>query len=511
MRTETTHLSLTQRLFAPIDIGLIVVFRVAFGGCMLIEVCRYFAKSWIDRQFIAPPFHFHYYGCEWVRVPPGNGMYVLFVVLGICAVLMAIGLLYRIASIVFALLFTWVFLIDQTWYLNHFYLITLLSWTSTILPANRAWSVDAWLRPKLRSLKVPAWNLWLLRFLIALPYFYGGVAKMNPDWITGVPMRLMMGDGSQYPIVGPYFDADRIVLFFAWGGMLFDLLIVPALLWRPTRMPAYIATIAFHASNARMFRIGIFPLLMVAATTIFFPPEWLKPESKDGSGKPAESPPAPAGPLTGRQKLIVAGLGLFFIWQNFMPFRHWLYPGDVSWTEEGHRFSWHMKLRTKTGIIQFRANDAEGNELDSFTKPQDVLRNRQQELLSERPDMILQYAKWIAEELRQQGHEGVEVRAYSFAMLNGREPQLMIDPEVDLVKTPRTLWHNDWIVPLTTPIPTLAELREQETVRDVTRAQRLEQALLEFLQQRGELPSAIQPPGTLQQADDSDLPTEAQE
>lgn len=494
MRTETTHPTLIQRLFAPVDIGLIVVFRVAFGACMLIEVCRYFAKSWIDTHFILPPLHFRYYGCEWVSVPPGNGMYVVFVLLGICAVLMAIGLLYRIASIVFALLFTWVFLIDQTWYLNHFYLITLLSWTSTILPANRAWSVDAWLRPKLRSRTVPAWSLWLLRFLIALPYFYGGIAKMNPDWITGVPMRLMMGDGSQYPIVGQHFDADTLVLFFAWGGMLFDLLIVPALLWGPTRMPAYLSVIAFHASNARMFKIGIFPLLMVAATTIFFPPEWLKPERKEGSAEPPESPPAPVGPLSGRQKLIVAGLGLFLLWQNLMPFRHWLYPGDVSWTEEGHRFSWHMKLRTKTGLIEFRANDADGNVLDGFTKPEAILNRRQQELLSERPDMILQYAKWIAEELRQQGHEGVEVRAHSLAMLNGREPQLMIDPDVDLVKTPRTLWHNDWIVPLTEPIPTLAQIRERETVRDATKRQRLERAMQEFKQQREQPDSPTEVP-----------------
>ncbi|MBL8850853.1 MAG: HTTM domain-containing protein, partial [Planctomycetaceae bacterium] len=78
MRLEAPAPTFVQRLFAPVDIGLIVVFRVAFGCCMLIEVCRYFAKSWIDTQFIRPAFHFKYYGCEWVQVPPGNGMYVIF-------------------------------------------------------------------------------------------------------------------------------------------------------------------------------------------------------------------------------------------------------------------------------------------------------------------------------------------------------------------------------------------------------------------------------------------------
>jgi hypothetical protein len=106
MEATTPAPNLLQKLYAPVDIGLIVVFRVAFGACMVIEVGRYFAKSWIDRQFISPAFHFRYYGFEWVQVPPGNGMYVVFTLLGISAALMAIGFLYRIAATVFAVLFT---------------------------------------------------------------------------------------------------------------------------------------------------------------------------------------------------------------------------------------------------------------------------------------------------------------------------------------------------------------------------------------------------------------------
>lgn len=465
MRVEPTPPTLIQRLFAPIDIGLIVVFRVAFGCCMLIEVCRYFAKGWIDTQFVRPVYHFKYYGCEWVPVPPGHGMYVIFALLGTCAVLMAIGLLYRIAAIGFALLFTWTFLIDQTWYLNHFYLITLLGWVSTILPANRAWSVDAWLRPSLRSQKVPAWSLYLLRFMIALPYFYGGIAKMNPDWLTGVPMRLMMNAGDQYPVLGQYFDVDAVVLGFAWGGMFFDLLIVPAMLWAPTRIPAYMAAIVFHASNARMFKIGIFPLVMVAASMLFFPPEWLAPESQAEAEQPVQPPPAHFRDLSLRNRLLLVVLGIFLTWQILMPFRHWLYPGDVSWNEEGHRFSWHMKLRTKTATAAFRATDDAGHELDGFSKPNEVLHPRQRELLGERPDFVLQYSKWIATELEQQGHPGAHVYADVRATLNGRPYQPLIDPNVDMAAQARTLRHNSWVVPLYEPLPTLAQLRERRAAK----------------------------------------------
>lgn len=463
--------SFAVRLFEPVDIGLLVVFRIAFGLCMLVEVFRYFAPTpagsapnWIDGHFIKPARHFTYYGFSWIEPLPGNGMYVLFGVLGVASLCMALGLAYRLAALIFALGFTYIFLIDQTWYLNHFYLISLLSWISIIIPAHRAWSVDAWLRPRIRSQTVPTWTLWLLRFQLAIPYFYGGIAKMNPDWITGVPMQVMMGTGENYPLLGRFFDVNTVVLFFAWGGMLFDLLIVPLLLWNRTRIPAYLGLVFFHASNARMFRIGIFPLVMVAASMIFFPPEWLAPERKPGEPQP---PPSPAA-LTPRRRWLLALLGLFVAYNCLMPLRHFLYPGEVSWTEEGHRFAWHMKLRTKTATAVFHAYDDRGNELAGFTPPEKVLVPRQLAVMSERPDMLLQYAHWIADELRAKGHPDVHVRVDVKSTLNARKPQPLIDPRVDLAAQPRNLRHAEWIVPLYEPLPTLEEVRQRRQARPQT-------------------------------------------
>ena len=49
--------------------------------------------------------------------------------------------------------------------------------------------------------------------------------------------------------------------------------------------------------------------------------------------------------------------------------------------------------------------------------------------------------------------ELVIAHAHIMASLNGREPQLMIDPDVDLASVP-TAWlgHADWILPLETPL-----------------------------------------------------------
>jgi len=45
-----------------------------------------------------------------------------------------------------------------------------------------------------------------------------------------------------------------------------------------------------------------------------------------------------------------------------VPLRHLLYPGYVSWNEQGHRFAWQMKLRDKEGF-------ANGKIRESFLVP----------------------------------------------------------------------------------------------------------------------------------------------
>src|SRR5687767_8367684 len=60
-------------LFSPVDISFLVVFRVAFGAIMLWHVERYFSKGEIESFYIAPKFHFTYWGFEWVQPWPGVG------------------------------------------------------------------------------------------------------------------------------------------------------------------------------------------------------------------------------------------------------------------------------------------------------------------------------------------------------------------------------------------------------------------------------------------------------
>lgn len=491
-----------QRLFAPVDIGMLAFFRIAFGVLMVYEAYRYLSAGWVYRNYIEPDFHFTFYGMSWVKPWPGIGMYLTFGAMALFGTMIAVGFCYRIAALLFALNFAHIFLVEEAYYLNHFYLITIISFMMVILPANRAWSVDAWLRPSLFSTTAPAWTLWLLRFQIGIAYFYGGIAKINPDWALGEPMRATLAEqADKFPLIGQWFTEEWMVWGFSWGGLLFDLLIVPALLWRRTRWAAFVAALLFNLSNSIMFEIGIFPWFMVCATMLFFPPDWVQVEVPKSADEPAKGakgtartesaapvvrPMMPA-PSIGTQKVIMALLASWVTLQVLLPFRHFLYPGDVSWTEEGHYFAWHMKLRRKYGSTTFRAVTPDGQEyselkLVEFASPElkarmkSRLKNlqeherktlpdgqflyisgRQRKKMAGRPDMILQYAHFLHDEFERNGFGDVAIYCDSAISLNGRAPQPLVDSSVNLAAVERSLRPASWIVPLTTPLPQRGE------------------------------------------------------
>ena len=452
-----------RRLFAPVDVATLVWFRVAFGAIMLYQVWRYWANGWIER-FVAPVVPFTFYGFDWVRAWPGHGMYWHFLGLGILAACIMLGLGYRIAAALFFVGYSYVFLLDPVRYQNHVYLVCLLGLLLVFVPAHRAFSADAWLRPAVRSDRAPAWSLWLLRAQLAMPYVFGGVAKLNEDWLRGEPLRMWLANRSDWPLVGPLFAQEPTVYAMGYGGLLLDLFVVPLLLWRRTRVFAVAAATAFHLSNVYLFNIGIFPWLMIAATALYFDPSWPRRlidrarRMLGGRARPAGSaaqagPPAPTGDrLRPAERATVALLAAYLAIQVLLPLRHLLYPSNVDWTEEGYLYAWRMKLTAKDASARFFATDPATSttwEIDPrpyFTRP--ALRASSYEEIARRPDLTLQFAHHLASDLRRRGHANVEVRALVSASMNRRPRQLLVDPRVDLAAQPRTLGPAPWIVPL---------------------------------------------------------------
>ena len=433
-------------LQTPVDIAVLVYFRVAFGAIMLWEMWRYSSYGWISRYWIEPSFHFTYWGFDWIRPWPGVGMYIHFGVMALLALFILLGMWYRLSTILFFLGFSYIFLLEQAQYLNHFYLVSLIAFIMIFLPANKAWSLDAWRRPDGRSDWMPNWSLWLLRFQIAVPYFFGGIAKLNGDWLRAQPIESWLAARTDFPLIGQFFTEKWMVYGFAYGGVLLDLLVVPFLLWRKTRPFAFIAAVVFHLTNAHLFSIGIFPWFMMAATAVFFDPSWpRKALNLVGIGKTEIALPAKINLPNWGLALLVG----YVMLQILLPLRHFVIPGHVSWTEEGHRFAWHMKLRNKDATAQFTLTNASGETWQ--VDPLAHLTERQLSKMSTRPYLILQFAHFLAAEAAAQGHGEVSVQADVWASLNGRPAQQLIDPTVNLAAQPRTPWRVDWILPLTTP------------------------------------------------------------
>jgi hypothetical protein len=437
--------AIEDRAFAPVDIASLVVFRIAFGAILTWEAWRYFDHGWIRRYFVEPTFFFKYPGFEWVHAWPAPWMHAHFIAMGALTTLVLVGLCYRQAATLFFLSFSYVFLLDETNYLNHFYLIVLLSFLMIFLPAHRAFSIDAWRLPAIRSSTVPAWTIWILRAQLGIVYFFGGVAKLNPDWLRGEPMSSWLLESEDFPILGELFAEGWGGMLFAYGGLLLDLGAPFFLLWRPTRAVTFALVVAFHLVNAKLFGIGIFPWFMIAATTIFFPPDWPRTLLRLA--------PRPAAPRrdesgsTRSRRLGVALVSVYFAAQVLVPLRHYLYPGSVSWTEEGHCFSWHMMLRDKQATATFRVTTpatGETHEVDAS----DFLTPRQERKMVGRPRRILKFAHHLADEYAARGHADAEVRVESAVSLNGRAPQPLVDESVDLAKVKNSILPADWILPL---------------------------------------------------------------
>lgn len=155
--------------------------------------------------------------------------------------------------------------------------------------------------------------------------------------------------------------------------------------------------------------------------------------------------------LAPRRRVLLAFIALWLAFQVLFPLRHLLYPGNPSWTEQGHRFAWQMKLRDKAAATAFFVRDpASGRQW--MVLPEDHLLPHQASAMEGRPDMILQFAHHLAALwAKRAGMPGVEVRAHVCVSLNGRKPALLIDPTRDLTKVERSLRAADWILPLEEP------------------------------------------------------------
>jgi len=392
-----------ELLGQQVDGASLAVFRICFGVVMFLHSVKYLypqgSTSLKDYLYHETTCNFTYPGFNWVQPFPEPLWTLFFCLMGLAALGVALGVCYRACAATLCVSYTYIFLSELAKYNNHYYLMCLFALLLAVMPADRRFSVAAWWRrrddlEKEDSLLVPFWTVFLLRAQLFVVYFFGGIAKLDADWLTGVPM---LGKGRELlnywsPLLGlPEIDALWLGMFICWFGLIYDLSIGFLLLVRRTRLLGIVLTLGFHVGNHFLFPIGLFPLMAFTTTLIFFEPDWplrcfnwlrrprfAKPEWRWARIGLFILPPI--GILLGwkdrisgysrtkqarLQPWVVGFVTCYLLVQIVVPFRHAFIAGDAKWTEEGQDFSWRMMLRTKDAShVIFHVVDSEMLSID---------------------------------------------------------------------------------------------------------------------------------------------------
>jgi vitamin K-dependent gamma-carboxylase len=445
----------------PVDSAWLAAFRVLFGLTLLTSTLRFLAYGWIDQLFVAPKFHFKYWGFSWVKVPPSAELHALFWLLAALCLLVSLGLLFRAAAFGLFVGFTYLQLLDVTTYLNHYYLASLLALLLACSPAGRTFSLDAVFRPRILHSTVPAAWLYLFRFQVAVVYSFAGLAKAHTDWLFHAePLRIWLLSRADTPLIGPILALDWAAPVMSWAGFLFDTCI-PWLLMVPKLRPfAFLLVIGFHTMTGLLFPIGMFPVIMVLSALVFFSPSWPRklwarlpvsmrarlPAIRARVASP-RARPAPAPPPSDHRQRLWLALGVAYcLFQLIFPLRFLAYGGSVRWHEQGMRFSWRVMVREKNGSITFVVRAPRAGRT-FYVAPHQYLTRLQEREMSSQPDLILQLAHRIRDDYAAKGLGPVEVRADTWVSLNGRAIHRLIDPNVDLARIEDGWGRADWIMP----------------------------------------------------------------
>ncbi len=433
---------------------------------MLFDSINYGVFLCPDCMYRSSDLLFKYRYFEWVGLLPGMGLELVYFLMGLGALGVMLGLFYRISAILMTLCFSYIFLLDQAQYLNHFYLAFLFSCLLIFVPANTFWALDAKRNPEIASSVVPNWGRFWLCAQLEIVLVYAGLVKINRDWLNLEPMRLWMTEKSAGSMeVFQWLTADWGIAIASYGAIVLHLVGAPLLLFQRTRLYALAAYVCFHLTNSLVFNIGIFPWMTIAATLMMFDPDWpLQVKQwwssrwgRDSGPKLTLNELRRIGPLDSSSYSHQSGgaviVFLMVVWltvQVAVPLRHYFIPGDVAWSEGGHRFSWRMMLRSKRGTIKFVVVK-EGERI--IVDPSEHLNKQQLWKVTCLPDLIWQYAQFLEAEYSQNGEYNIAVYADALCSLNAREPAPLINRLVDLTDIPRDHPADKWLLPLSKPLP----------------------------------------------------------
>lgn len=429
-----------KKALTPIDNAPLVLFRIVFGFLFVCESFGAIATGWVKSNLVDVQMTFSHIYMDWLQPLPGLGMYFYFAFMGLVSIAVMLGYRYRWSMILLTLLWSGVYYMQKTSYNNHYYLMVVICIYMCFLPAHRYASLDVKQGRVKEVLAMPTYCSWILITQIALVYIYGTVAKFYPDWLDGTFVRLMYSSINAPEFFKEIFTEPWFYLTISYLGILYDGLIIPLLLWKRTRTWAVIASLVFHVFNSITLQIGVFPYFALSFALFFYDPEFIR--EKFLKKKPKMYPGDYSFSIPIWKAVF---LSVFMLFQLLLPLRHHIIADDVIWTDEGHRLSWRMMLRSRSGYTYFNVVEMESGKKSQYPL-EDKLSSKQRARLTT-ADMIWQMAQIIKKEYADKGLD-VAVYADSWVSINGREYSMFIDDSVDLASVSWSYFgHNEWILP----------------------------------------------------------------
>jgi hypothetical protein len=403
---------------------------------MLWEQSRLFWQDMGYTRYINTVFHFKYEGFHWVKQFPDEIMYFIFGISVFVSITFTIGYFFRASSILLFIIYTYLFLLDVSYWNNHYYFFVFVLLLFSLTDSHKMYSMDA-LRKQNTSNLISNWQIFLFKFLIAIPLVFGAISKiMNPDWFSNLSMtHILRNSLERHEIV----LNDSTFILITWtmtiGGFLYDLLIIPLLLWRRTFWFGVTLALVFNLSNHFFLNIGSFPWAMIGSLIMFY-----RFELREG-----------VVPLIPASSKVVFFVFIFVSFHVLMPFRHLMIEGSVFWTSEGKVGAWHMMSGStvvehpKFLIVEM---DDSGNIIeDNILNPNVFLNQKQLRTLGKWPKLIPDFAKWLAIQAKFHKMQNVAVYCDLRVGRNGRTPVpiVRINQELTRVKT-NFFNHNDYIL-----------------------------------------------------------------
>jgi vitamin K-dependent gamma-carboxylase len=446
-------------LLKPVDALPVRVFRSLFGIAMMMEMVYLLSNDAVEKLVLLPQVRITYDFFEWLSPLPAPLMRALPALMLVAAFLLTIGRWTRVAGLSFFIMHFYFLLLDRSYYNNHMYLYSLLGLLFSLAEETKR---------KDGVITMPNWVWRIIQLQVLVVYFYGGIAKINPDWIfRHEPAISILKVPQMSWISESNFLRPFVTNMLVWGGLLYDLGVPILLLIRKTRGIAFILCLIFHLSNIFIFNtgesetIGEFPLVMIASCVLFFDPEvinkWLRklpvnpfkpkpqqPVRKKTQEKQQATMHRPSA--AHNYRFVLPFVSIYCFIQLLLPLRHYWITDNVLWTGEANDFSWRMKIRSADFKNSMWVRSEPGGPKTEL-HPIGFINAMQYSQISQNPIDMMKFAKAMVPILKKRGITNPIIEVTMELGINGRPRQLVIDSTLNLAAVERVPGkHAQWIL-----------------------------------------------------------------